>query len=58
MTHAAARNGSVYASGSLLSVENLSVADVAEILTMTSRLERMVGRRVLFSISGSPSTSE
>ncbi len=32
---------SAYASGSLLTVEHLSVADVAEILAMTSRLERM-----------------
>jgi aspartate carbamoyltransferase catalytic subunit len=32
---------SAYAAGSLLSVEHLSVADVAEILAMTARLERM-----------------
>jgi aspartate carbamoyltransferase catalytic subunit len=33
--------GSGYASGSLLTVEHLSVADVAAILAMTSRLEQM-----------------
>lgn len=32
---------SLYASGSLLAVEHLTIADVAEILAMTSRLERM-----------------
>ena len=35
------RAGSAYAAGSLLTVEHLSAADVAEILAMTSRLERM-----------------
>jgi aspartate carbamoyltransferase catalytic subunit len=33
--------GSAYAAGSLLTVEHLSVADVAEILAMTARLEEM-----------------
>ena len=33
--------GNLYHPGSLLSVEHLSVADVAEILTATARLERM-----------------
>jgi aspartate carbamoyltransferase catalytic subunit len=45
MAHAALAEGdrvvSPYAVGSLLSVEKLSVADVAEILAMTGRLERM-----------------
>jgi aspartate carbamoyltransferase catalytic subunit len=41
-THAqAAAMSSLYAAGSLLTVEHLSVADVAEILAMTTRLERM-----------------
>lgn len=41
-THfAAAANPSCYAPGSLLTVEHLSVADVADILAMTSRLEEM-----------------
>jgi len=35
------RNTSLVAAGSLLSVEHLSVADVAGILAMTARLERM-----------------
>jgi aspartate carbamoyltransferase catalytic subunit len=34
-------NPSLYAQGSLLTVEHLSIADVAEILSTTSRLERM-----------------
>ena len=34
-----------YAAGSLLTVEHLSVADVAEILAMTARLEAMAARR-------------
>jgi aspartate carbamoyltransferase catalytic subunit len=38
---AAALDVSPYASGSLLTVEHLSVADVAAILAMTARLERM-----------------
>src|ERR1039458_3354090 len=33
--------GSAYAAGSLLTVEHLSIADVAEILAMTARLEAM-----------------
>jgi len=41
MTLGAAIEASPYASGSLLTVEHLSVADVAEILAMTARLERM-----------------
>jgi len=41
MTLGAAIDASPYASGSLLTVEHLSVADVAEILAMTARLERM-----------------
>jgi aspartate carbamoyltransferase catalytic subunit len=41
MTQGASPDGALYASGSLLAVEQLSVADVAGILAMTSRLERM-----------------
>jgi aspartate carbamoyltransferase catalytic subunit len=46
MPQNAAIDGSQYAAGSLLTVEHLSIADVAGILAMTSRLERMdVGER-------------
>jgi aspartate carbamoyltransferase catalytic subunit len=38
-----ADDASAYAAGSLLTVEHLSVADVAEILALTSRLEEMAG---------------
>jgi aspartate carbamoyltransferase catalytic subunit len=41
MSKSAASDGSPYACGSLLTVEHLSVADVAEILAATARLERM-----------------
>jgi aspartate carbamoyltransferase catalytic subunit len=41
MTQDASPGGALYASGSLLAVEQLSVADVAGILALTSRLERM-----------------
>jgi aspartate carbamoyltransferase catalytic subunit len=41
MTKPAVAEGSAYAAGSLLTVEHLSVADVAEILATTTRLEQM-----------------
>jgi aspartate carbamoyltransferase catalytic subunit len=41
MTQAVAKSGSPYAAGSLLTVEQLSVEDVAGILAMTSRLRGM-----------------
>lgn len=41
MAEHAGRSEGTYAAGSLLTVEDLSVADVGEILAMTARLERM-----------------
>jgi aspartate carbamoyltransferase catalytic subunit len=46
------QNIAPFASGSLLSVEHLSVADVAEILAMTARLEQMAAAERVSVLAG------